>query len=55
MHRNHGVCGGTTAQYDVAGLFGAVPLNATSYRGLEEGITGVQPSVFNQALQIGKG
>ncbi|KAG2499381.1 hypothetical protein HYH03_002956 [Edaphochlamys debaryana] len=40
------------AQYDVAGLFGAVPLNATQYEGLKEGITGVQPGVYNQALQV---
>ncbi|PNH12072.1 hypothetical protein TSOC_000999, partial [Tetrabaena socialis] len=40
------------AQYDVAGLFGAVPANATSYPGLENGITGVQPDVFNKALQV---
>lgn len=40
------------AQYDIAGLFGAVPLNATKYKGLEEGITGVQLNVFNQALQV---
>lgn len=41
-----------TAQYDIAGLFGAVPLNATSYKGLQEGITGVQPEMFNKALQV---
>ncbi|PNW85074.1 hypothetical protein CHLRE_03g170600v5 [Chlamydomonas reinhardtii] len=40
------------AQYDIAGLFGAVPLNATSYKGLQEGITGVQPEMFNKALQV---
>ncbi|KAG2499382.1 hypothetical protein HYH03_002957 [Edaphochlamys debaryana] len=40
------------AQYDVAGLFGAVPLNATQYEGFKEGITGVQPDVWNRALQV---
>ncbi|KXZ56638.1 hypothetical protein GPECTOR_1g575 [Gonium pectorale] len=40
------------AQYDVAGLFGAVPLNVTSYKGMEEGITGVRPDVFNKALKV---
>ncbi|KAG2442832.1 hypothetical protein HXX76_002911 [Chlamydomonas incerta] len=40
------------AQYDIAGLFGAVPANATSYSGLENGITGVQPDEFNRALQV---
>ncbi|GFR41215.1 hypothetical protein Agub_g1888, partial [Astrephomene gubernaculifera] len=40
------------AQHDVAGLFGAVPPNITSYEGMKKGIMGVQPGVFNKALQV---